>query len=495
VTGPLSFRLPLHAAVLMHRHPGFPCGAAPGTRPSPAVRAVCSLGSFGGWVSHLPERLAHLAQQYAWPGGTATVLVLLALAAAWRAARLAALRRAVAGGWQARVIPPRVLDPSQASQVWDLLAALAQRAAHGWRFASAPVAFEIRAHQGGLAAGLWLPAHVPVPAVADIAAQAWPGARVEAAGLPGTATGLGAVVAGYRLAASVPEARWLVRPELLTRSRRGAGAGGEGAEPLRSVLSGLASAGVPAVLQVLVRPAPGRRIAALRYAARHGGTPARSPALGWVRGVLDLVQPGPARAPAAGGSRAADPVAAAAARQAAEKTAARPELLAAIRVGASGPRRPAAAGAARQIADGYVLASRYLHPVRLRRAAAVLSGRRATRGEWLLMSAAELGVLAHLPADPARYRFTTAALHRLHPHTAYLADPEPPAAGISGWTRRGGTGPGDRAAAPGGHGPRNVTGPRKPARPGEDSSRKRRPHPGLDAGSGEPDSGERGWRR
>jgi hypothetical protein len=140
-----------------------------------------------------------------------------------------------------------------------------------------------------------------------------------------------------------------------------------------------------------------------------------------------------------------DPVTAAAVRETVEKSATRPELLA-IRVGAAGPRRAAAAGVARQIVDGYVLASRSLIPVRLRHAAAVIAGRGARRREWLLMSATELGVLAHLPADPARYRFTTAALHRPHPNTAYLAEREPPTAGSSGWTHEGWTSVPDRPA-------------------------------------------------
>jgi hypothetical protein len=443
-----SFSLPPVPAAVVHPAAKPKCGSA---RPSPAVRAVCSLGSFGNWVSHLPERLAHLAQHYAWPAVPATALVLLAATVAWQVIRAVALRRTVAGGRQVRVVPPRALDLSQSGQVWDLLATLARRAAQGWRAAAPPIAFEIHARYGELTASLWLPAGVPVPAVADIAAQAWPGARVEPGGLPSlTAPSRATAVAACRLAASVPESRWLARTDLLTASsRRNTGGSGEGQEPLRSVLSGLASAQMPMVLQVLVRPAPRRRIAALGYAARHGGTPAPPVGMRPVRAVLNLVQRVPARAPAAGAGRQADPAAARVIREAGEKITAQPELLATIRVGATGPRRAAAAGAARQIADGYVLASRSLHPVRLRRAAMMLAGRRARRGDWLLLSSAELGVLAHLPADPARYRFTTAALHRPHPHTAYLAEPEPPKAGSSGWTRTGWTSAADRPVTPG----------------------------------------------
>jgi hypothetical protein len=391
------------------------------------------VGSFGTWVTHLPGRLAHLVQQYAWPVGPVVVLVLLAGVLTWHVARVVAVRRAAAGGWQARVIPPRALDPAQAGQVWDLLAGLARRAAGRWPAAAPPIAFEIHAGQGELAAGLWLPARVPVAVVADIAGQAWPGARVEPGPLPGPAAA-GRVVAGYRLAAEAGEGCWLARADLLAPARRGSA---EAAEPLRSVLAALAAAPGPAVAQVLVRPAPRRRLKALRQAARHGGTPPPAAGVRAVRAVLNLAQRVPAGPPAAGGR--GDPVTAAAVREAAEKTAARPELLATIRVGAAGPRRAMAAGAARQIADGYVLATRNLIPVRLRRPAVLLTQRRARRRDWLVMTAAELGVLAHLPADPARYQFTTAALHRPHPHTAYLARPEPATRRGSGWTPGGWT--------------------------------------------------------
>jgi hypothetical protein len=109
-----------------------------------------------------------------------------------------------------------------------------------------------------------------------------------------------------------------------------------------------------------------------------------------------------------------------------------------------------------------VLASRVLHPVRLRHAAA-LAQRRARRGDWLVMSAAELGVLAHLPADPARWQFTTAALERPHPHAAYLASPEPATAASPGWAR------GQWSSTPAHAGPQ--PGPAQPDLGGDDHDR------------------------
>jgi hypothetical protein len=433
----------------VHGHGGG-CSLLPGAKPSPLTHAMCSLSSFSDWLRHLPGRIEHMTQHYVLPHVPAAGLALLTLVVAWRAARAVSLRRAVAGGWQARIIPPRAVDPAQAGQVWDLLAALVRRAAR-WRIAAPPVAFEVWARDGELAARLWLPARIPQPAVADVAAQAWPGVRVEADAPPGLVSGGRAVVAAWRLSSSVPESRWLVRSDLATAamSRRDAGAGRETAEPLRSVLSGLVAAPVPALLQVLVRPAPRRRRAALRHAASHGGRPTAPLVIRLLRSVLNLLQRVPARPPA-GPGRPADPFAAQAVREAADKIAARPELLASIRVAAASPRRAIALSAARQIADGYVLASRHLHPARMRRAAVMVSQRRARRGDWLLVSSAELGVLVHLPADPARYQFTTAALHRPHPHNAYLAEPEPATASSPGWTSHGWTSPPDDPPDPGG---------------------------------------------
>jgi hypothetical protein len=427
----------------VHRHGTGGCSLLPGAEPSPLTHAVCSLESFGDRLRHLPAHIEHFVLHYVWPHVPAAGLTLLTLVVAWRAARALSLRRAAAGSWHARVIPPRAVDPAQAGQVWDLLAALVRCAAR-WRIAAPPVAFEVWARDGELTARLWLPARITQPAVADVAAQAWPGARVEADAPPGLVSEGRAVVAAWRLSSSVSESRWLVRSDLATAamSRRDAGAGRETAEPLRSVLSGLVSAPVPALLQVLVRPVPRRRRAALRHAASHGGRPTAPLVIRLLRSALNLLQRAPA-SPPAGTGRAADPFAAQAVREAADKIAARPELLAAIRVGAAGPRRAIAASAARQIADGYVLASRILHPARIRRAADMLSQRRARRGDWLLVSAAELGVLAHLPADPARYQFTTAALHRPHPHSAYLAEPEQATPGGSGWTGHAWTSPPD----------------------------------------------------
>jgi hypothetical protein len=175
------------------------------------------------------------------------------------------------------------------------------------------------------------------------------------------------------------------------------------------------------LLQVLVRPAPHGRLARLSAAARHpvdarrGGAQLGGDALGWllqavartVLSVLDLFL-----SSGSGSSRSYSSPAGRAAPGAVEREAMaearakrndRPHVLVSVRVGAAGSRRGQVRQAAGTVADGFGDASRWLRPVRLRYPAARLSLRRAGRGEWLLMSAAELGVLAHLPPDPALY--------------------------------------------------------------------------------------------
>jgi hypothetical protein len=81
------------------------------------------------------------------------------------------------------------------------------------------------------------------------------------------------------------------------------------------------------------------------------------------------------------------------------------------------------------VAAGFTLASARLHPRRLRWAAAAVRDRYATGREWLLVTTTELGVLVHLPADPARCGFTVAALTRPFPinATRIPTDPAPAA--------------------------------------------------------------------
>lgn len=339
------------------------------------------------------------------------------------------------------------------------LAGLAARGGPWWCLVRPPLAFEVYADATGVSAGLWLPGWVPLTAVEREIGRAWPGATVSVTDPPtvdgaGTA---GTVVAGVRLAADSlhPETGWLVDdPRPRTATRRGVGTDPD----LTAVFSALTDPGGEhaawLLLQILILPAPGRRVARLAAAAKHPiaarrtGVQAGADGLVWLLqagihallAVVDVfLSAGSSRSTSArssssrtnAGRQVPDPIEREAMAEARAKHNDGPHVLASLRMFAAGGTRSAARAAARSVAAGFGEASRSLRPVRLGRARTRAGLRRAGRGEWLLLSAAELGVLAHLPPDPALYRFDTIALHRPQPGQARRADPE------ADWTRRG----------------------------------------------------------
>jgi len=428
-----------------------------GTERDPATRLGCAVSGVGDWLTGAPGRLADLAAEW-WPLLLAGALLVLAVVLAVRAGYRRLWCREVRRGYWVRLTPPRVLDPAQAADVWRLLAGLARRARTGRHLTRPPLAFEVYGDGAGqLVAGLWLPRWVPLAAVTAEVDRAWPGVRVEPTAPPLLGDGDGWRVAGYRLAATGSDLVPLTDAPPTGGRRPVRGPGGDG-DPLRPVLAALARRDGPAVLQVLARPATGRRLATLGHAARYGvkarkragvrAVDALSAVLsGALRLLLDLITDLVSTGRSSSSSysnrsghsgeqahRPTDPVAAWAMRQAADKLADGPHLLATLRVAVARSDAGFAATAARSLADGFITASTALAPVRLRRAAVRLADRWAGRGDWLLLSTTELGVLAHLPADPARYGFDTAALHRAHPTTARRATPEHGSPRGPGWT-------------------------------------------------------------
>jgi hypothetical protein len=464
---PIMFPIVAAGWLPVRYEPG--CPEPPGgAERSPAQRAVCGIGDLTAWATQLPASAWHWAAA-GWPWLLAAALAVAVLALAARAAHRAAWRRAAAGGYWVRVIAPRVVDPAHAEDGWRLLAGLARLARKGWwRPAKPPLAFEVYQREGRLTAGLWLPGWVPHAAVTDEARRVWPGAVLDRADPP-TLTphdndGGRWRVAGVRLRADRPDTGYLVDDTRMTGTpARGA----SGGDRLQAVFDALGKPDGPALLQVLVRPAPATRLTALDRASRYPATPRRRPStlvldgllallLGTVRLVLDaiteLVSTGrPTRSHGnghgGGGSRRVDPVQAKTMREAAEKLAGGPHVIATVRVGVSRPGGGFARAAARSIGYGFRTAARHLFPVRMRRACVLLNERRAHCGEWLLLSTAELAVLAHLPADPARHGFDTTALHRPWPGGASRVDPERPTRRAAGWTRGGWTSITDSGAA------------------------------------------------
>ena len=173
-------------------------------------------------------------------------------------------------------------------------------------------------------------------------------------------------------------------------------------DPLRAVLgaAGELADGETATVQVLARPAGGRRLVRAQRAA-HALAGATGPRASLVGGLLDLLTLGGRRAPRRPVGPA-DPQAALAARAAVAKLAG-PCWEVRVRYGVSGPAglRGRLRARAHALAAAYAVYSgrNRLTRRRLRHPAAILASRPLHRGD--LLAAGELAALAHLPVDPA----------------------------------------------------------------------------------------------
>jgi hypothetical protein len=399
------------------------------------------------WISDFPAHAVWLWHRVAalwWPWLPLAVLAVVLGTVALRLARRAAWRRAVAGGYWLAVRPPRTVDPGRWAGVWALLRPLAVRAGgRGWRLARPPLGFEVYGAGRELRVGLRLPGWIRPDAAEDIVTRAWPGAVVTVADPPA----LSGAVAGVALTPdpSCPDTGWLVED---TRPRAGTRRNGGTDAELGAVFAALGTPEAVTLLQVLIRPATSRRLRHLRMAGKRPVKPLR---LGWQRGLDALLwiveRPlrllvavfdwwRPSAAGSSGTSRREPPTPEQrdAMSEARRKLAAGRHMLVSIRVGAGSARRPDASEAARSAGDSYAATAR-LRVVRLRRPAAVLAARWASASGWMLVTPAELGMLAHLPPDPGLYSFDTAALHRAHPGGVFHAPPERAGPTQPGWNR------------------------------------------------------------
>jgi hypothetical protein len=193
----------------------------------------------------------------------------------------------------------------------------------------------------------------------------------------------------------------LARPEVLPLKTD------HDADPLRALAAAGAGLGPAehAVVQVLARPATGRRVRRARRAARRlrDGQPARLTAQ-----LLDLASPGP-RGGARRAAARADPDLAAGLRAAAAKaigpqweTLIRYAVAADLPAGRrAGPETRRLRGRAHALASATALYAgrNWLARRRLRRPAEKINSRRLGRGD--LLSVGELAAIARLPADPA----------------------------------------------------------------------------------------------
>ncbi|MEU8179058.1 TraM recognition domain-containing protein [Microbispora hainanensis] len=319
-------------------------------------------------------------------------------------------RAATKGARCVEILAPPVADMAGSEALWTNLMGLLRPAWKRALFGQPHLAFEYAFGVGGVRIRLWVPGTVPQHLVEHAIESAWPSARtavVEAAPpvpLSGQATGGHMVVA---------------RSELLPIRHS------HDHDPLRALLG--AAVGMPtwqhATVQILARPATGRRLAQLISGGSTGVTTRGGLAvpLGLVRAFLDFVTPGPMHSrlhPAHLNStnRAARLEESAEARAIRDK-AQRPRYEVAIRyaVQADDPtsgderdrkqareaRRNAIRGRAHAIASSFALFSGHnrLERRRLALPAERVASRMLRRG--FLLSVPGIAALAHLPLDAA----------------------------------------------------------------------------------------------
>ncbi len=339
-------------------------------------------------LAAIAKTLAHHAAETIHRYGLWLLLLAVVVLAArialarWRAARLHDGARLV------EILPPPQVDPDGAAALWRNLAGLLRqrRPLQG----RPHVAFEYRWSPDGLTIALWLPGMVAPRLVERAIEAAWPGARTRTITPAPPPLPVGKRVGGGALRLAQPEWYGL------------RGQAEHPTDPLRALLGAAEElgAGESAIVQVLVRPVRGRRLARCRRVARalrRGQHPTRPGRL------LDPLNPTTSRM----GSRRAytDDPARHADVQAITRRAAGPGFEVMIRYGVAttvdrNPRgrlraRAHALAAAFAIYAGRNRLTRTHHPSRL--AVRALRGRRL--GQGMLLGLDELAALAHLPWD------------------------------------------------------------------------------------------------
>jgi hypothetical protein len=337
-------------------------------------------------LATIARTLAHHAASIAHHDGLWLLLVAAVVLAArlalarWRAARLQAGARLV------QILPPPQVDPDSTQALWRNLAGLLRQ--HRLLQGRPHVAFEYHWTPDGLTIAVWLPGMMAPRLVERAIEAAWPGARTRTTTPAPPPLPVGEHARGGALRLAQPE-WYALRAE-------------HPSDPLRALLGAAAElgAGESATVQVLARPARGRRLARLRRVARalrRGPHPTR-------RGrLLDLLNPttsgmGSRRAYTDDPARHADV-------HAITRKAAGPGFEVAIRYGVAtsverhvrGRLRASAhaLAAAFAVYTGRNRLARSHHPSRL--AVHALAARRLGRG--MLLSLDELAALAHLPWD------------------------------------------------------------------------------------------------
>ena len=378
--------------------PAWPKAPAPAPPHSHLVDLITQAGA---WAAHRPWLLAVLA---------ALILAATVIGSLVRDARH---RRLTEHAHQVRITPPPEVDPAGAAAWWANLYELL--APSRWRrlvFGAPHTAMEYRWAGRQLTIVVWLPGTVPTGPVTAAVRAAWPGASATVADadapVPVPSHSNQVRAEGGSLAPAMPAWYPLEVDHDVDPTRALVAAG-----------SGLA-ADEWACVQVLARPAAPRRVAKLRRGAAglRTGRPPEGPLdpTRWLRGGLNLLtelitptRSHPQHARSGGQQLPPDPIRDRDARPAVDKSIAAQWEVGIRYAVAVTPSRGADADAIgrRVVTVAHGITSAYgiytgrnrLRRRRMRQPAAVLAGRRFSRG--FVLSAHELSAIAVLPTDVA----------------------------------------------------------------------------------------------
>lgn len=307
-------------------------------------------------------------------------------------------RRFARGARCVEILAPPVADMPGAEALWGNLVGLLRPAWKRLLFGQPHLVFEYVFGVSGVNIRLWVPGVIPQHLVEHAVEAAWPSARTAVQEAAAPVPLVGQSYGGHL---------WIARSERLPIRYK------HDADPVRALMG--AAVGMPAwqhaAVQILARPATGRRLAHV----------IRSGPMGVVRAALDLLTPGPlharlhpqylrqhaddraARLEEAADARAIRDKAhqsryAVAIRYAVQADESTSTDVKAVNI-AHAVRRNAIRGRAHALASAFALYSGHnrLERHRLFMPAAQLAGRRLGRG--FLLSVSELAALAHLPLD------------------------------------------------------------------------------------------------
>ncbi|MEY9969263.1 hypothetical protein ABIA33_007351 [Streptacidiphilus sp. MAP12-16] len=374
-------------------------------------------------LTRLPAVIGHFAVADGWWLAPTVAFTAAGALAGRLALHRSRQRRLTADGTCTTILVPPTVDPAAAQALWAHLIGLLRPWYRRLLEGQPHLAFEYRFTDAGLSVRLWAPAAVPQILLRRAVEAAWPGAHARTEHRPVTLRKDRAHSTGGTLR--------LARPEALPLKSD------HDTDPLRALLgAGLALLpGEEITVQVLARPATGRRLRRAKHYLRRLRTGTGSPTR--ARAVFDLLTHQPSRTLPA----QRDPEQGAELRAALAK-AAGPQWETALRYHVTIPIQPTATdpaprtveaarararGRAHAVASAFAVYSgrNFYIRHRLRAPARVLTERHfPRRGD--LLCVAELAAIAHLPLDPAAPGVQRAGARSVQPTTA-IAAPGPTA--------------------------------------------------------------------